>query len=286
MDRMKRSYLVAGHCFTVEADAALLSEMSQYEPFICDKPESEIFSVTVLSSDTSISYTEEFHQTEEEQEIISGNDASGSPVLEFRLNGKSAGIVVCEDHYHSSRLYLSGDYQAFALNNALMILYALNTACMQTALFHSSTVSYQGKGYMFLGKSGTGKSTHSQLWIKNIEGCELINDDNPVVRIHDGVARVYGSPWSGKTPCYRHVDFPVGGIVQLKQATFNRIQSLKGVAAYKYLLTSVSGMRWNQQMANGIHEMENLLIATVPMWFLECLPDAEAAKLCNKTITA
>ena len=136
----------------------------------------------------------------------------------------------------------------------------------------------------FTGKSGTGKSTHSQLWLKYIDGTELVNDDNPVVRIIDGEARVYGSPWSGKTPCYRNVDYPIGGIVKLKQAPFNEIRRMKAVEAYVALAMSISGMRWNTKMGDGLHHTENLLTATVPIWHLSCLPDQNAAELCQTTI--
>ena len=82
-----------------------------------------------------------------------------------------------------------------------MVLFAMASSVRSTALFHSAVVSYQGKGYMFLGRSGTGKSTHASLWRRYIEGTELMNDDNPAVRIRpDGTAMVYGTPWSGKTP--------------------------------------------------------------------------------------
>ena len=163
-------------------------------------------------------------------------------------------------------------------------MYAFSTSNKQTALFHSSVVSYKGKAYMFLGKSGTGKSTHSQLWLKHFEGAELVNDDNPAVRIIDGEARVYGSPWSGKTPCYRNVDYPIGGIVKLKQAPFNEIRRMKAVEAYVALAMSISGMRWNTKMGDGLHQTENLLTASVPVWHLSCLPDQNAAELCQTTI--
>lgn len=88
-------------------------------------------------------------------------------------------------------------------------LFALSTDDKGTVLFHAAVVSHEGRGYMFLGPSGTGKSTHASLWLKYIDGTELVNDDNPVVRItDDGQATVFGSPWSGKTPCYRHVSYP------------------------------------------------------------------------------
>ena len=139
---------------------------------------------------------------------------------------------------------------------------------------------------MFLGESGTGKSTHSSLWLKYIKGTELVNDDNPVVRILDHQeVRVYGSPWSGKTPCYRNVDYPLGGLVDLAQAPYNNIRRLRGIEAYVALVPSISGMRWNEQMAQGLHDTEDLLAQLVPVWHLDCLPDEGAALLSHQSCT-
>jgi hypothetical protein len=166
-----------------------------------------------------------------------------------------------------------------------MVLYALATANQQTVLFHAAVVSHGGKGYLFLGPSGTGKSTHARLWLQHIEGTELVNDDNPVVRIaDDGTAVVYGSPWSGKTPCYRNVSGPLGGIVMLSQAPYNKIRRLGGIEAYVALMESISGKRWDKRIADGLHATENTLASTVPVWHLACLPDQAAAELCNNTV--
>ena len=172
-----------------------------------------------------------------------------------------------------------------AIDNALMVLYALATADKGTALFHAATVSYQDQCYMFLGKSGTGKSTHARLWLNYIEGTELVNDDNPVVRIdNDGSAIVYGSPWSGKTPCYRNVCYPLGGLVLLSQAPYNKIRRLKGIEAYAALVPSISGKRWDAHIADGLHQTEDALASHVPVWHLECLPDEEAARVCCEKV--
>ena len=161
-------------------------------------------------------------------------------------------------------------------------LFALSTADKGTVLFHAAVVSHEGRGYMFLGPSGTGKSTHASLWLKYIDGTELVNDDNPVVRItDDGQATVFGSPWSGKTPCYRHVSYPLGGIVMLSQAPYNKIIPLSGIHAYVALMESISGKRWDSKIADGLHFTQNALASSVPMWHLECLPDEAAAKLCK-----
>ena len=172
----------------------------------------------------------------------------------------------------------------FALDTALMLLYAFSSSIHSTLLIHASTVEKEGKGYLFLGKSGTGKSTHSRLWIENIKGSELLNDDNPILRILDGKIYVYGSPWSGKTRCYHNRKVPAGGFVRLYQAPHNHISMLKGIKAYAALLPSCSCMKWNHEMAECVHSTISKIIEDTPIFRLECLPDKEAVELCYKEL--
>ena len=273
-----RYYEVARHRFCVSGREDFFSLMDNYNPFACADGE-PVFALAVESG-TAPDYTEELRQEEEGQVIVCGHTADGEPVFEYQWWGDTAGWLVCSADYHEGRLITTGLHTKMAIDNALMVLFALATADKDTALFHAAVVSYQSRGYMFLGPSGTGKSTHARLWLKHIEGTELVNDDNPVVR--DGV--VYGSPWSGKTPCYRNVSYPLGGIVMLSQAPYNKIQRLGGLQAYVALVPSISGKRWDARIADGLHHTENALAMNVPVYHLECLPDEEAARLCNQTI--
>lgn len=281
---MRRHYTVAGHGFMVDAEDAVFTEMKQYQPFLDDNEHPTLFTLRVQASVSPILFKEQHRQEDEGQSMICGETPDGKTVLEFQLRGKVAGWLVCTHDFKAGEVYYTGQQRLFVVNNALMMMYTFVTSDKLTTLFHSSVVSLEGKAYMFLGKSGTGKSTHSQLWLKHIEGTELVNDDNPVVRIIDGEARVYGSPWSGKTPCYRNVDYPIGGIVKLKQAPANSIQRMGAIEAYVALAMSISGMRWKKWMGDGIHETENQLTASVPVWHLSCLPDQNAAELCHSTI--
>ena len=95
---------------------------------------------------------------------------------------------------------------------------------------------------------------------------------------------VFGSPWSGKTPCYRNVSYPIGAIVELSQAPYNKIVRLRPLAAYAALVPSISGKRWDRQVAEGLHQTEDLLAGEVPVWHLECLPDADAARVCRESV--
>ncbi|WP_295683153.1 hypothetical protein [uncultured Fibrobacter sp.] len=301
-----RLYEVAGHVFSVgsnlpeSAGVDLFALMDNYEPFAVpsgngNASESPLFTLAVEHSTALPGFIEETRQEDEGQEILCGHDDAGSSMFNFRLRGADVGTLLCSSGYVQARLVVpdisSQNSVKFAVNNSLMVLYALATANLGTALFHSATVGYRGKGYMFLGQSGTGKSTHARLWLRYNEGSALLNDDNPVVRFFApespaGVARavVYGSPWSGKTPCYKNENLPLGGIVLLSQAPFNKIERLRGVKAYAALVPSISGKRWERLIADGLHYTENALASNVPLWYLECLPDESAARLCRETI--
>ena len=274
---MTRIYKVAGHTFAISGRAELFEQMDNLEPFACEGGE-PLFSLTVEIG-TGPEYTEVYRWEEPYMTyIVYGHTASGNDIFKF---GNSL-FLICSKDYREGRIILPECKFKKVFYEALKMMYDLATAGKDTLHVHAAVVSCEGKGYLFLGPSGTGKSTHAQLWLKHFEGTELVNDDNPVVR--DGV--VYGSPWSGtKTPCFRNVSVPIGGIVMLSQAPYNKIRRLSGIEAYVDLAESVGSMPWDSRIAESQHQTENTLVSTIPMWHLECLPDEEAARLCHDTIT-
>ena len=151
-------------------------------------------------------------------------------------------------------------------------------------LFHGSAVSVDGEAYLFTAPSGTGKSTHTHLWYKYIPGSDLMNDDNPVVRIVDGETRIYGSPWSGKTPCYRNIWAPVGAITRIEQKPVNTIRRMAPVEAFATLLPAVSSMKWDARVYKGICNCISRLLGITPVYLLGCRPDEEAAHVSHDAI--
>lgn len=147
---------------------------------------------------------------------------------------------------------------------------------------HTSTIVCKDRAVLFLGESGTGKSTHTRLWRENIEGAHLLNDDSPIIR---SSAVAYGSPWSGKTPCYRNLQYPIAAIVRLSQAPHNRMRRLSALEALGALLPSCPpSFAYDEELQDAICETLSQLISTVPVYHLECLPNAEAAQLSYSTI--
>lgn len=174
----------------------------------------------------------------------------------------------------------------FHLNMALMIQYTYVSSKKSSLLIHSSVIEHDGMANMFLGESGTGKSTHSRLWLENIPGASLLNDDNPVLRMENGNLYVYGSPWSGKTPCYINKRLPVRCLVHLKQAPHNRAVRLSGIDAFITILTSSSAIQWDDVIEDDINDTVSSAVNSVPCWLMECLPDADAASVCRAAVTA
>lgn len=172
----------------------------------------------------------------------------------------------------------------YGLNNALMMAFAFASAQLQTMLMHASVIRCDGKGYLMTAPSGTGKSTHTRLWYDYIPGCDLMNDDNPVVRVVDGQAIVYGSPWSGKTRCYRNISAPIGGIVRIQQRPENTIRRLSTMESFCNLLPAMSNMKWDERVYKGVCDGIGEVIRLVPIYELGCLPNAEAAILCHETV--
>jgi len=156
----------------------------------------------------------------------------------------------------------------------------------QTIALHASTVCYEGKSALFLGESGTGKSTHTQLWLDHIPNTELLNDDSPFVRIMDNHSVwVFGSPWSGKTPCYKNRHTPIAAIVRLSQSPYNKITRLKGIAAFGALLPSCPpAFAYDETLLGNITNILNVVLEQIPVYSLECLPNPEAAHLVFNTL--
>lgn len=189
--------------------------------------------------------------------------------------------------FHECQCALNGNYgmRAFGLNNALMLIFAFAGSRHGALLIHASCVGHGGMAYPFIAMSGTGKSTHTGLWMSHIDGTELLNDDNPVIRVIDNKVFVYGSPWSGKTPCYRNVRMPLGAITKIERAPINSIEKLRPIKAFASLLPACSSMNWDKTIYNHICNILTKIVEIVPIYTMHCLPNEQAARLCHKTIT-
>jgi hypothetical protein len=95
-------------------------------------------------------------------------------------------------------------------------------------MLHASALEYEGKAYLFSAPSGTGKSTHTELWQKRFgaDKVRYINDDKPAIRSIDGVYHACGTPFSGKNNISANISVPIAGIAFIERASENSIIKL------------------------------------------------------------
>ena len=268
-----------------------LSLIESLVPFRIKKPSERLFFHLTVDEDLKPA---EHQKRDRIREFETGN---GNTTVDHLANGgyqyiikdlkeNSCCLLQTNNNFSDCRCALNGNYdmRSFGLNNALMLIFAFAGSFKQTLLIHASLVRHKGYGYAFIAKSGTGKSTHVSLWLKHIPECDLMNDDNPIVRILDGKAYIYGSPWSGKTPCYRNIKAPLGAITRIDRADINSVEKLNPIESFASLLPSCSSMKWDKEIFNNVCNTITKVIETTGIYVVHCLPNREAAIICHDSI--
>ncbi len=218
-------------------------------------------------------------------------EADGMSFHVFHSEGSVTVCVINQDIEH--RFNLSADrktvisdltlvekYEAHFLAYFLRAAYGMAAANHQTIKIHASVIEKEGKALVFMGKSGTGKSTHSRNWQKFVPNCTLLNDDEPILRVfNDGTIRIYGAPWSGSTPCYRNESAEIAAFVRLYQSPDNKLTKLKGVNAFVSLYQSVAILRSDNENKELIMTTVNDILEQIPIYRLDNRPDREAVSL-------
>lgn len=144
-------------------------------------------------------------------------------------------------------------------------------------MLHSSCVVVDGGAYLFTAPSGTGKSTHTNLWLKKFgDRAYILNDDKPALRLENGIWYAYGTPWSGKYDISRNERVPVIGIAVLNRGLDNEIKPLTGFSAISALLDQMLRPA-DEKCRIQILEILDKLLTRVPVWKLTCNMESAAA---------
>lgn len=265
--------------------------LNSFEPFRVDALKGSVF-FKLLVDDTLRPVSKDKRKrirafdTGNGDTIVDKLEDGGYQYIIKDINGADCCLLQTNKDFSDCRCALNGNYnmRCFGLNNALMLIFAFAGSKVETLLMHASLVRQDGYGYAFIAKSGTGKSTQVSMWLRYLKGCDLMNDDNPIIRFIDGEAYIFGSPWSGKTPCYRNVKAKLGAITRIDRAEKNWVEKLSPIEAFTSLLPSCSSMKWDQEIFNDICNTITKLVETTGIYTLHCLPNREAAEVCNQTI--
>lgn len=143
-------------------------------------------------------------------------------------------------------------------------------------MLHSSCVEKDGYAYLFSADSGTGKSTHTHLWLKNLPGTRIINDDKPALIKDNGIWYACGTPFSGKTDENINTRVPIRAIVFIKRSAENKVDKLPVDEAIKLLFGQTIRSKFEERAFKMLEAVDSIL-RSVPVFSLECNMDDEAA---------
>lgn len=149
----------------------------------------------------------------------------------------------------------------------------LNRNCL---IFHGAVVAVHGCAYLFTAKSGTGKTTHAKLWLKNIENSYILNGDKPLIKIEKGRIITHGTPWRGKEEYGINESLPLSAICVLERDTMNHIERISASEAFPILYQQSHHVGGFEEMGKTL-ELLDLLAQGVRLYRLGCNMEDEAA---------
>lgn len=142
-------------------------------------------------------------------------------------------------------------------------------------LMHSSVVALHGEAYVFTAKSGTGKSTHSRLWLAHFPEAEIVNGDKPLFKKTDGAFYAYGTPWCGKENWGKNDRARIKAVCFLSQAKENSIAPM----TKKEVISRIFEQVYLPASPEGAERVMTLLdefVSTVNFYHLHCNISDEA----------
>ncbi len=153
-------------------------------------------------------------------------------------------------------------------------------------LFHSSILAVDGRAYLFAAPSGTGKTTHSRLWLQLLPQAHILNGDKPFLKVEaDGRVMACGTPWRGKERYGVNEILPLEAICLLERDTVNHIQPVTFSEALDALIYQTH-LPDDPLARVKVLQLIGRIGQSVRLYRLGCNTDIEAARVSSRAMLA
>ena len=143
-------------------------------------------------------------------------------------------------------------------------------------MIHGALIEYGGTGYLFTAQSGTGKTTHVELWKKRFgDAVHIVNGDKPFMRVIDGELYGYGSPWCGKENYNINTRVKLSKLCFIERGKENSIGEISESEAVSRLMSQVE-ITTSRDLAAQL-AMLDVLMEKCQRYLLKCNMDITAA---------
>ncbi len=170
--------------------------------------------------------------------------------------------------------------QIFYIIRDIFLLY---TQTQGAIAVHSSSLLYRDRAYLFIAPSGTGKTTHTDMWEK-LYRVTILDGDVVMLSIEDGRAYAYGLPWCGTSQKYQNKRVELGGIFVLERANKNEICELSGYEGVLALAARNFSPSWTKEYTDMNFNYAEMIISKAYIVKLKCMPNEESTQVVKKYI--
>lgn len=275
-------YNIAGMIISIDGyiDKTTLTRMSGYEIAPSDDGADVVINISL--SDSPMAIPGENSVTVSPNEIWCVRDDMLSYYMCFPDIDGAAVRADCDVDFttigiklYDVRTKLGYDDNCYLFNTLSTMLHyiALNH---ERLVFHSSSVCANGEGVAFSASSGVGKSTHTGLWLENIDGSFYINDDTPIIGFSDDRVVISGTPFAGTSGINTNITVPLRAIVFVTRGDVNSLTRVDTVTAFVRMMSQLKKPVNDIMSAKLIATLDRIL-GNVPCYLMECNISPEAA---------
>lgn len=154
-------------------------------------------------------------------------------------------------------------------------------------LLHSACFDIGGVGVAFAAHSGTGKTTHMNLWQKLLgDRMIIVNGDKPIVRFFDDEPETpyaYGTPWCGKEGLGCNMRTRLQHICFIERSETNFVEPMEKADVIDLIFNQVYMPKDPIAVMNTISLIDKLL-SCCKLWKIHCNMEPEAAEIAYNAI--
>ncbi len=178
------------------------------------------------------------------------------------------------------------EIQAEIKNSGVMVEDYCEAMCVYRAIaeklplynrfvFHGVAIKYNNNAIVFTAKSGTGKTTHMNLWLENLgDKVTIINGDKPIIKVEDDIT-VYGTPYAGKEGLQTNTSATLKKLCLLKRGTENKIYKIDAGESLTFLMSQIYMPKNTEAMLKTL-DLLDAFISKAELYVLECDISKEA----------
>jgi hypothetical protein len=220
--------------------------------------------------------------------------ARGGLLYRFRAptgDGPAARGLLIDARFTRGRLFLPSSAWStragFALSYPLdELVFAHHFASRGAMVVHGCGLVTEGRGLLFCGHSGAGKTTTAGLWRAHRRGTRVLSDDRVVLRRQGGRIVMFGTPWHGSGRFAQPDGVPLAAVFFLRQARACRVTPLPRPAAAAELFARSFPPPWSRRDLARVLAACAGVAARVPCSRLEFTRDGRAVSAVQEALAA